>query len=128
MSTIGNNDNQSYWEPKINVQLGSLTRLAIPGPRCEGHPSGGMGDATTDDPSLQWSTCIPFLNLGIFMFPILTICALKAALCSFLTNIVLTSSPCCLKSGGKGNLEDILGSVSIIVASRQTNLVAVLMR
>ena len=45
------------------VQLGSLLLvLAIPGPRCEGRPSGGMGDATTDDPSLQcWSMCIPFL-------------------------------------------------------------------
>ena len=61
MSAIGNNNNQSYWEPKINVELGSLTRLAIPGPRCEGHPSGGMGDAT------QLMT-LPYNGVHAFLF------------------------------------------------------------
>ena len=38
-----------------NLGYSQVTRPAIRGPRCEGHLSGGKGDATTDDPFLLYN-------------------------------------------------------------------------
>ena len=109
---------REYWVGKIKgVDDLGHSLSAIPGPRCEGLPSGGNGDATTDDPSLQWSTCIPFLlgkSRTIHDFPMSQNLYVNSSPILTSHQYCFSIFPCCLKFGGKGNLENSVNNSDIM--------------